>query len=251
MISIKVDTSRVQAMLKDLPGELNRATRNALNDIARDVVKREQQEIGSVFNSPRPILARQVKVTQKATSEQLDAVVKIVGDEPGGKGSWVTNTLTPHIPGHSAQRKLKAFERAIGKAGFPGGGGYLVPSRTTPQSRAESGAQISKMLNDMGVFKNIDGFTSTTKAGKVKYLWGQVGGTWGIWNKSKWMAQVRGGGRISRTFGALEFLVVQKRPTYRKRFEFYRIGRDHAGKVARKHLALAIEHALRRAARKR
>jgi hypothetical protein len=246
VLSVTVDTKAVQAMLKDLPGELNRAARNALNDIARDVAKREQQEIGSVFNEPRAILAKQVKVTRKATNENLEAVVEISGD----KGSWVLNTLTPHMPGHSAQRTLKAFERAIGKAGFPGGG-YLVPSRTTPQSRAESGAQISKMLNDMGVFKNIAGFTSTTKAGKVKYLWGQVGGTWGIWNKSKWMAQVRGGGRVSRTFGALEFLVVQKRPTYRKRFEFYRVGRDHTNKVAPKHLELAIEYALRRAARKR
>jgi len=248
MIGIKIDTSQVQAMLKDLPDELNRATRNALNDIARDVVKREQQEIAKVFTEPRAILARQVKVTQKATTQKLEAVVQIVGDAPGGKGSWVSNTLLPHIPGHSAQRKQKAFERAIAHAGFPGAG-YLVPSRTTPQRRAESGSQISKMLNDMAAFRNVSGFVSDTKGKKVKYLWGKVGNTWGIWNKDKWMAQVRGGGRVSRTFGALEFLVVKKRPTYSKRFEFYRVGRDHAISVAPKHIRLAIEHALRRAKR--
>lgn len=218
--------------------EVETALRNTINDTARDVQKREEDEVAAVFDRPTPIVRRAFFV-RKASRERLEAEVRIK-DVFGNFGQAIPNTLEPHIPGFPATRNPKGMERALQRRGLMRRGQYLVPSRTMRLNRYGNvpGSTASKMLNDLGVFRGIAGFNSSTGEAKTKYLWGTASGVTGIWLRTRFQRHQP---------GALQMLVVNTQPTYRKRFKFYQVGRDHAAKVMPNHARDALAHAYRRA----
>lgn len=246
---LKVSTDGVDAVRKALAGlardEIPTAMRNLVNDTARDIIKREEQEIQRVFDRPTRLMQKPFWLSQKATKEKPTATISIK-DVYGRRGRAIGNALEPHIPGYENIRESKGMERALRHRGLLGRNQYLVPSRTMKLNKFGNitGATASKMLNDIGAFKGVAGFESTTKSSKAKYIWGTAktrsGKTvTGIWIVSRW-----------RNYqpAALAMVVVNKPPTYKKRFDFFGIANEHADKVMPKHARLAFEHAIRRRA---
>ena len=243
MVTVRFDgLDRIQRALSRYPAEQRKAARNALNDTARDVQKRNQKEINRVFHRPTRIIQNAFYV-KKATTENLQAEVKLK-DVYGESGRAIPNTLQPHIPGYSANRSAKGMEIALRSKGLLGSNEFLVPSRTM---RLDShgnvtGATASKMLNDLWVFSNVAGFNSNTGSARSKYIWGEIMPQGkppikGIWLTSRFLA---------RKPGALMMLVVQGAPSYGKRFRFFEIGNKEAKRQLPRHAQIAIEHALRR-----
>lgn len=247
-LNIKVDDKAAHALLKSLrANEIPTALRNATNDLARESIKIEQDEMRRVFDRPTPFILKGLRLKTKATKERPTAEVwfKDVYQSKISSGGrdFVLSTLTPHIPGFPTGRAQKGMERALIRRGYMRQGEHLVPSRTMALDRYGnvSGSTASKMLNDIGVFLGTPGFTSTTRASKVKYIWGEMrsrnGGTVrGIWLGSRF--------RRSGNSAALQMVVVGKSPTYRKRFDFAGVAKRWFRENANRHLVLAVVHAI-------
>ena len=244
MIDIRVDglEDLHRALITTFPNEIKTAMRNAINDTARDVMKREEQEIVSVFNRPTPKIQHPFFVA-KATKTNLVAEVKIK-DVYGRFGNAFPNTLKPHIHGYRTTREAKGMERALRHKGLLGSDEFLVPSRTMKLNQYGNipGAMASKMLNDLWVFHGVPGYDSDTSERKRKYMWGEVTArngrtTKGIWDSRKF---------LTHQPKALLMMVVKKHPTYTKRFDFFRIGQDEVKRAIKIHATSALQHAFRR-----
>jgi hypothetical protein len=218
--------------------EVQTAMRNAINDTARDSKARGEMEVMKVFDRPTPLVQRPFFV-RRATLENLQAQVA-VKNVFGRFGAALENALEPHIPGYPRTREPKGMERALRNAGLLGPNEWLVPSRSMRLNQYGNvpGSTASKMLNDMDAFGSVAGFDSTTKAPKVRYVWGEVSGVKGIWLASKFRRQQG---------GALQMLVVKNRPTYSKRFRIVQVWERHAARVLPGHAQEAVRHAIRRA----
>lgn len=243
-MTISVDTSGLDALLKNLKAtEFPTAMRNTINDLMRDVVGREKKEIERVFDRPTPIVRNGVRVQKLATKKDLKGAVWIK-DVYGRHGDLLYNVLAPAIPGYPAEREQKGMERRLKYAGLITNKQYLVPSKTAKLNQYGfiPGSQQSKMLNDIGALSGVSGFSSKTKNQKVKYVWGTAksrsgGNVTGVWLRSRFG---RGAG------AALVMVVVNKRPSYAKRFRFHDVGKSWSAKRMAYHANLAIEHTIRR-----
>jgi hypothetical protein len=222
--------------------ELPTAYRNAINDTARDVIKRLERETKSIFDRPTPKVQRPFFLKEKATKEKLQATVAIK-DVFGKDGQAIVNTLTPHIPGFDSRRRAKGMERQLRRKGLLGLNQFLVPSRSMKLDRFGnvSGSVASKMLSDINAYVAAGG-SRATSASKVRFIWGTVkpkgrSPVTGIWMQSRWR---------SRRQNALMMLAVDARPIYAKRFRFNQIAESYGAKVFEKHMVSAVEHALYR-----
>ena len=80
MLTISVDTSRVQKMLTTLQAkQLPFATSLALNSMAFDIMRAERKAFGSIFEHPRPFTANSpiVPAATKATRKRLSVVIAV------------------------------------------------------------------------------------------------------------------------------------------------------------------------------
>lgn len=226
--------------------ELSTALRNAINDTARDVIKRQESEISRVFHKPTPKVQRPYFL-DKATKEQLTAEIRIKDVFGKGTGRAIPNTLEPHIPGFKSSRQSKGMETRLRAKGLLGANEYLVPSRTMKLNSYGniSGALASKMLNDLWAFSEVAGFDSNTSEAKSRFIWGEI--------KPRGKSPIKGIWLTSRFKGrkqnALMMMVVRGAPTYGKRLRFHEIGRREVDKVFYRHLESAIDHAIRRSMR--
>jgi len=222
--------------------ELPTAWRNAINDTARDTIKRLERETQSVFDRPTPKVQRPFFLKEKATKERLQATIAIK-DVFGKDGQAIVNTLTPHIPGFDSTRRAKGMERQLRRKGLLGPNQYLVPSRTLKLDRYGnvSGSQASKMLSDINAYTAAGG-SRATSANKVRYIWGTVrpkgsAPVTGIWLQSRWQA---------RRPNALVMLAVDATPRYSKRFRFNDVAERYGRRVFEQHMIKAVEHAIAR-----
>jgi hypothetical protein len=232
-LNIKADTSTVQKILANIrQSELPSAMRNTINDTARLVIKREEDEVRRVFDRPTPLVQRPFWLKTKASKESLSAEISIKDVFGRRGGSALPDALEPHIPGFPATRRQKSFERRWL-------GGYWVPSRSMKLNRYGnvSGPMIAKMLADTGQYRKVSGFDGTTRASKVRYGLFRIGNTLGVWD----LQRLR-----SRQYGALMMLQVGKTPTYRKRFDFFGVAQREAGKIMP---SIALREMLTRLAR--
>lgn len=242
-----IDTSGLEKRLRSLrKNEFPTAMRNTINDLMRDVIKREQKEVERVFDRPTSLVRNAFRIKNKATKKRLHGAVWIK-DVHGRGGNALLNTLTPHIPGHPALREAKGMERSLRNAGLMRSDQYLMPSRTMRLNAAGnvSGSVASKMLNDIQAFRGVSGFTSETKSAKVRYVWGHAkarsgGLVTGIWLKTRFQ---------KGTPGALQMVVVDTAPRYSKRFKFYSVAKSWAMKRGPHHAKLAVKHSIRRRGR--
>jgi len=230
----------VEAFLSGAQKQIPFATMLALNKIGRDdVIPAERKKMRAVFDRPTPLVLRGLTLKKKATKASLEATVGF--DDRFGRGGYaVESALAPHIPGFPRTRNRKGMERALFHARLITSNQYLVPSRTMKLNKYGNitGAIASKMLNDIGAFKNRSGFSSTTKAPKVRYVWATVGNVSGIWIGSK----LRSGAP-----GALAMVVVNRAPTYKKRFDFDGVAQRAYDKSYKARFDAAIDQAIRTA----
>jgi len=237
---VKVDTTGLEKMLKGIQRkDMPKAVRNTLRDIMKDTRKREVVEMQRVFDRPTPVVKKSLRFTKLPEVEDLSGELGFT-DVLGPQGQMIINTLSPHVPGLQNTRNRKGMEVALTARGLMRADQYLVPSRTMNLNRYGNvpGGTASKMLNDIGVFAGRSGFSSTTKATKVKYIWNEVrtrgGGTVkGIWLKSK---------VTKKSTLKLQMLVVDAKPRYAKRFRFHQVAESWSKKVASVFARKSVNH---------
>jgi len=251
-IAITVDTSGLTRLLSSLrASEIPTAARNILNDVAREVVQREREEIKRVFNRPTPLIQNSPRVKTLAKPESLMSEVWLKDVFRSGTQSWsgdpVFRALTPHIPGFPNTRMQKGMEGWLKNAGLMKAGEWLMPARGYPLDRYGNvtGAQAQKMLADVRAYRGVAGMPGATLARNRKYVWGtkQAGG--GHTVKGIWTTKGRRGGRHYQ-LDKLMMVVVSGAPTYAKRFRFHDVGRLYAERIIPRLARLAIEHSIRR-----
>lgn len=76
MNGIKLDITRASASLSDLHKQIPFMAATALNDVAFQVQRAENEAIGGIFDNPRPFTERATQV-EKATKANLEAVVSL------------------------------------------------------------------------------------------------------------------------------------------------------------------------------
>lgn len=239
-VNVNVDTTGLERMLKGIRREdMPKAVRNTLRDIMKDTKKREVVEMRRVFHKPTPAVIKGLRITKLPEVGDLTGELGFT-DVLGPQGQMIINTLSPHVPGLQNTRNRKGMEIALTARGLMRADQYLVPSKTmklNPHGNVR-GSLASKMLNDIGVFSGRSGFSSTTKATKVKYIWNEVrargGGTVkGIWLKSK---------ATKKSKLKLQMLVVDSKPRYAKRFRFHQVAKSWANKVAPAFARKSVDH---------
>ena len=224
-MSTVVDTRELERRLRSLRlNEIPTAMRNTLNDLAKDVARREQREIRRVFDRPTPLVAKSPRVTKRASKTDQVAEVSLTASNPRAR-AVLPRILAPAIPGYPSDRDQKAFEVALQRAGLLGRNQFLLPSNTIRRDQYGNVGRglLRSMLTDV-----------TSDAGRGRYIWatvhGRSGDVTGIWLASRWRA-----GKP----GALMMLVVDAPPTYNKRFRFHDVARDWARQRLPRHARLA------------
>ena len=218
MMSVKVEMTGLESMMRDIKRkDMPRAVRNTLRDIMKDTMKREQREMRSVFKNPTRLILNGQRITKLPQDKDPSGEMGFK-DVYGRKGEAILNALSPHIPGYQSTRNQKGMAVALTAMGLMTRNQYLVPSKTMRLNKFGNitGAAASKMLNDVGASKN------RTGTAKTRYIWGEVqkkgGGTVkGIWLASRFRNQQG---------GALQMVVVDKKPSYSKRFRYKEVARS-------------------------
>jgi hypothetical protein len=252
MLKIELDTSLARKALSDLatkqvPFALSLAT----NTLSKEIIGHESALMRSVFDRPTPFAESGLRIKKVATKADPAAEIGFK-DVFGRMGDAVESALAPHIPGYPSERRQKGMERWLKARGFMDEGEWLVPSRTMRLDRFGNvpGSVASKMLADVGAYNAIrnPGARVTTKAGKGRYIFGEVNARKGGTVKGIWQVQ---GGREKYATGRwkLQMVVVKKRPTYRKRFDFYGEAERFAARNYAKHLVAAMDRAVQTARR--
>jgi hypothetical protein len=236
--SVKVSgIADVQRQLSIIPGEFRRATRNALNDLARDIMRHLEGEIPRTFDRPTRIVQRPFYFPKdaQATKEKLSAELRVKDAfKTRGGENVLDRVLTPHIPTYPANRGPKGLESYLRRKGLLLPGQFLMPARTMRLDRYGNVAKsaVSRMISDLG--------GRSDKS--ARYIWATLHpksgkSISGIWFRSRLHKQQP---------GALAMLAVSDDPTYSKRFRIFDIAQRHADMRMPVHLQLAVEHAFRR-----
>ncbi|ANA14180.1 hypothetical protein [Acetobacter oryzifermentans] len=76
-IDIKLDTSEAQRALSDMQKQIPFAQASALNDLAFQIMRGENDAFSKIFEHPRPFTLRATQVEKKATKSDLTAVVSL------------------------------------------------------------------------------------------------------------------------------------------------------------------------------
>lgn len=74
---IKVDVKAAQRQLSDMAKQIPFAVSVALNDLAFQVMRKENSAMSDIFKNPRPFTQRATQVEKKASKSDLTAVVSI------------------------------------------------------------------------------------------------------------------------------------------------------------------------------
>lgn len=255
MITIKTNADDFAHTLRDVAtNRLPSVLRNAINDTAKDVMNAERAAMSRVFDRPTPFILNGLRVTQWAKKEDLTAVVAFKDDASSRKNQRnqqseegpAYDALTPHIPGYPSQRRMKGLEKWLQSAGYISDNEWMVPTRAVKKDVYGNvpAAVISKMLQDIGAYKNTSGFFNartgkgTTKRSKqkvalyrfgvVKYKHGSIKGIW-------WII---GGAKNYETKRWVPMMIATKKtPSYSKRYDFHGIAQQQVNDSLPQHVA--------------
>lgn len=240
-VTIHIDTSQAFAKLRRLRADvIPTAARNALRDTARDVVAREKLEISNVFKGPVPLIQNSPRVEKRAEKTDLTTSIWLKDVYKNKYGiDIVKTTLSQHIPGHPETRHHKGMESWLIRKGYMTASQWLMPTRNAPLDANGNipGSVATKMLADIGVFPPGGaglGWEGNTKRKPIKWIWRSIdrGGKklQGIWSKDMKLAMV----------------VVNKTPTYGKRFHFKEVGLSWASKRLPEQIRISLAYHLGR-----
>lgn len=249
LITVATNAREVAERLAQHARHIPYALKLGINELAKDIIKREQEEMRRVFDRPKPFVLRGLRVSKWATKVDPTALIdfKNVYVAKGG-ANIIENAMTPHIPGFPGVRAYKGAERWLQRVGYMRAGEYLVPSRTAPLDAYGNvrGPLIQKMLADIGVYRNVAGAPGTTRRARARFVWGAVFGqdqagsaraVRGIW-------LVEGGAARVRTNRWHLMMLVVRGVSYEKRFDFYGVAERHVAAELDRFIGAALEQAL-------
>lgn len=221
------------------------AAAKALTFTGERVKSAEKEEIVRVFDRPTRWVINSVYL-RRATATRLNAVVWLStsrGKHSDGRGA---DMLLPHVEG--GNRAHKAFETALIKRGLMPADRFAVPgTRARMDANGNiSRGQIIQILATLGAAEtgSDSGFmmNRTARSRSLKrnrnapdYFVGRPGngaGPLGIWQ------------RIGS--GARPILIFVKRPTYRRRFDFYGVAQRVADREFEPLFRRALEREMAR-----
>ena len=203
-INVRPDVKRFKRALKKVHRkQIPFAFFRALNDTAFDAMKDTRKVMLDSFDIPIAKYLASGIVVQKAKlgDKNIDKMVARVDiADKSKKGQPITKLLTPHIDGGSRTQKLA--ERVL-----VGSGDYLYPARGTIRNSLGNlkTAEINKAIKVIN--RNVD----TKPQGKRK----KKPAFYPIKSKGRTIIMKRQGNT------GTPFLIEGRKPTYRKRFDFY------------------------------
>lgn len=253
--------------------ELNTAARNAINDMAFMVRKKQMETVNSVFDRPKPQTVKNFFV-RKATKENLEATFWF--DQIYGKK--YDQYILPQIEG--GRRQMKRSEQRLGRFYVPGMGAKIDPYGNM------QGGQITQILSYLRRFGDVAGYdmnrttrSESRKSSKTKALeYFMVTNRRGGLKPGVYMRTEKRGGFTStglprtsrkmavgafqagktvgkfhsviRARGAIPVMVFAKKaPSYRPRFPFFEVANklidDNFFKLMDKEVAYAIQRMFR------
>ena len=170
-IGLKVTgLNKVREHLAKLSGPaFKKSISDALNDVAFDVRKKYQDEMGTVFDRPTPYILRSVRVSMA----RPDHMIATVGPTRTlGKGVDPANVLAAEIAG--GKRRDKRSEVALRRAGIlPTGYATAIPANPFPGSEDAfgnlKGSFITTLLSYFNAFGE-QGYRANMTAAKRRKL---------------------------------------------------------------------------------
>ena len=220
--------------------------KGTLDKTAKDVKEAQQVVMRSVFDRPTPY-AQGALFTQNATTQNLTSKVWLKDKYSFTSGTKATEYLLPHIIG--GERGFKGFEKALFRVGVLPAGLYCVPGAKAPLdaygniSRGFLVQIISyfQAFGEQGYRANITGKRKAKlKKGTKKNIGYEYfairkpGGRLrpGIYRKT--YGGGFSGGSFSTTGSSIEPVIMfVRKPTYRARWDFWRVGIVRANSVWR------------------
>lgn len=211
------------------------AAAKALTFTAERVQDAEVRELERVFRKPTRWTLRSI-YKRSATPARLFSSVWI--KDEGYKGTPASKYLQVHIDG--GNRAHKRFEKALIHYGIMPADMYAVPGqRARKDSYGNmSRGQIVQILSALGAAERFSGYMANRTRNSAKrrknqpdYFVGRPGngaGPLGVWQ------------RVGT--GARPILIFVKRPTYKRRFDFYGV----AKRTADKHFEALFRRAIAR-----
>ncbi len=244
MIPIRADVDvtkgkrLAEIVLKQLPFALAKA----LTLTAKDAEDSIRGSMRGSFDRPTPYTLNSL-YTKPATKEKPEAFIWIKSD--AAKGTPAVKYLFPEV--HGGDRQHKRGENALIRLGIMTSSQWMIPGeRVLNQYGNISAGMMTKILSGLGanpdVFQNV-----TTKSRKKAIEKGK--------NLDLFVGRP-GGGRLP--FGVYErtkssvrllLLIVDKKPTYRSRLDFYGVAQKVYSRRFQKHYNDALASALATARR--
>ncbi len=198
-----------EALAKD---QLPFATKNALNDVAFEVRKKQIDLIKSTFDRPKPQTARNVFV-KMATKDRLRAVVLF--DQIYNKG--IDEYMRANI--HGGRRSMKPSEQRLGR--------YYVPGMGAKMDKYGNmkGGQITQILSRLGRFGDVAGYNMNQTAASKKRRGSKA--------VEYFMVQQKRGGLMPGIYQRMKdgkplpvMVFTKQAPQYRAVWPFYQVSQD-------------------------
>jgi hypothetical protein len=181
---VSIDTRELQRRLRALSDgareQVPFALSKAVNEVAYQWTQHEHGRMTSIFDRPKGIVQRPLRVAKRATKRDLEVVVGIKDKlKP-----WAGGVFPQHIPDRPPTRLMKGLERFLAGRGLLSAGQVMVPSREMrlDQYGNVSRAAVNKMIAGMKqrggpyFFATIQPKTRTGTPGKpVTGIWKRKG----------------------------------------------------------------------------
>lgn len=247
MIKIDVKVSGLNAIKAAIDGKHKQvlyAASRAINDVAKSVAKKENEEIGRIFKGPTPRTAKATKVFKLSRKDDLEAVVGL--DNGGGNRGPISrqrkSTIFPAeyllAQIYGGQRATKRFEAALINLGLMPSGMQAVFAKRSNALNQYGNLPSSKIVQIISYLRETKGEGyggKMTKARKDKMMRGELKGMkWG-------MVYFRGGAKTGLADGIWErhypngtsgksfirpILIYISPANYRRLFRFDEIGQE-------------------------
>ncbi len=147
MLNLTIKDEGVKKLLESLPKTAHRAAELALDQTARDIKEAEYDEMRRVFDNPVPYTLKSLQMTP-TMNHVLQASVWFKDPD-----RMTQHYLVPQVEG--GVRKLKGFERALGRGEYIPGKG----ARMTKYGNVSPG-QIRQFLSVLGKAERTAGYSA-------------------------------------------------------------------------------------------
>lgn len=207
--------SRIKRDIEQRLRKMGFAAVVALTWTGKKVRDREREEIPKVFDNPTAF-TRRSPFLEPATKAKPYARVWLI-NEVGGTGTAPADYLLPSIEG--GWREPKPSERSLRARNVISRDEFIIPAKVRLNKHGNvTKGTMQKIMAGLGGFRdtwqNRPGSRPrrTEQARKTPYFVATIGGTKAIWERLKYKVKPL-------------FIIVKKRPSYPKRYDFIGIAR--------------------------